>query len=311
MRIIAQLVDTSTGQQIWAERYDRPTYDLWVPLEEVRRKIIVHLGLTLTDTDRWVVDREYTGNPEAFDAFWQGWESYNRFTQEDNTTARQLFERAVALDPMYAPAYMSLGLTYWAEWTWQWSQDRQTLERAFQCAQRAKALDGSLASARMLLAWVSVWKGQHAQAVAEGRQAVALDPKGAQTHAGLAGILNFVGKPEEAIGWGKRAMQLDPQVVNLPTFELSRAYYLLQRHEEAMAACQKLLAHSPRLLAPHLLLAALYSELGWKTQARAEVDAVREISPRFSLEVWRSISPYRDPSVTTRLLNALSKVGLK
>ncbi len=75
------------------------------------------------------MDREYTGNPEAFDALWRGWESYNRFMQEGNAHARQLFERAVALDPMYAPAYMGLGWTYWLEWTWQWNRDPQTLNQ--------------------------------------------------------------------------------------------------------------------------------------------------------------------------------------
>src|SRR5712692_5992660 len=130
MLITVQLTDGATGHLLWAERYDRLQHDVFALQEEVRRKIVVHLGLTLTDTaDRWIVDREYTGNPEAFDALWRGWESYNRFMQEGNAHARQLFERAVALDPMYAPAYMGLGWTYWLEWTWQWNRDPQTLNQ--------------------------------------------------------------------------------------------------------------------------------------------------------------------------------------
>ena len=76
----------------------------------------------------------------------------------------------------YAEAYAFLGWTYFREWIFQWSQDPQTLEQAFALAQRAVALDDSLAQAHVTLGAVYLWKKQHDQAIAEAERAIALDP---------------------------------------------------------------------------------------------------------------------------------------
>ncbi|HEV8711576.1 MAG TPA: tetratricopeptide repeat protein [Candidatus Binatia bacterium] len=97
--------------------------------------------------------------------------------KEANAQARQMFERAIALDPQYAGAYVWLGLTYFNEWLFQWSPDPQNLERAFELAQRARALDDSLPVAHNLLSWIYGWgKKQPEQALAEAERAIALDP---------------------------------------------------------------------------------------------------------------------------------------
>jgi adenylate cyclase len=93
--------------------------------------------------------RKTTDNLEAYDLFLRGLESGNRFTKEANAYARQMFEKAVVLDPQYARAYAGLGLTYFLEWFNQWSRDPQALERAFALAQQAVTLDDSLAIAHV------------------------------------------------------------------------------------------------------------------------------------------------------------------
>jgi adenylate cyclase len=182
MLITVQLADSATGRRLWAERYDRPLHDVFAVQEEVRRKIVVHLGLTLTDTERWVVYKEYTSNPQAYVLLLQGKAAYYCFTRAANARARQFFERALELDSTYALAYTWLGWTYWMEWVCLWNRHPRTLERALALAQRARALDGSLASTHMLLGSAYLWKKQHEQAIAEGWQAVSLDPKGAYTY---------------------------------------------------------------------------------------------------------------------------------
>ena len=72
------------------------------------------------------------------------WSTIIATTKEDNLHARQMYEKAIALDPQYAEAYARLGLTYFIEWDWRWSQDPQTLEQALTMGQRAVALDDSL-----------------------------------------------------------------------------------------------------------------------------------------------------------------------
>jgi hypothetical protein len=84
-------------------------------------------------------------------AYLRGWDYYNRFTQEANAQARQMFECAITLDLQFAAAYAALSETHRLGWNWIWSPDPQTLEQAFAPAQRAVALDDTLPMAQRAL----------------------------------------------------------------------------------------------------------------------------------------------------------------
>src|SRR5262249_38878035 len=112
VRITAQLIDATTGGHLWAERYDRPLQDIFALQDEVVRKIVTTLRLQLTVQEQGILVRKTTDNLEAYDYFLRGLESFNRTTQETNAQARQMFEKALELDPQYAEAYAFLGLTY-------------------------------------------------------------------------------------------------------------------------------------------------------------------------------------------------------
>ena len=138
IRIVTQLIDTTTGGHLWSQRYDRPLQDLFALQDEIVQKIVTTLKLQLTLQEQGYVVRKHTDNLEAYDAFLRGLEYHYRFTKEANAQARQLFEKAIALDPQYAEAYAWLGWTYWLEWVFRWSADPQTLERALALAQQAR-----------------------------------------------------------------------------------------------------------------------------------------------------------------------------
>ncbi|HEV8718414.1 MAG TPA: adenylate/guanylate cyclase domain-containing protein, partial [Candidatus Binatia bacterium] len=104
VRIIAQLIDTTTGGHLWSERYDRPFADIFVLQDDIVQKIVTTLKLQLTLQEQgWVVHKT-TDNLEAYDAFLRAYEYCCRFTQEANAKGRQLYEKAIALDPRYAEA---------------------------------------------------------------------------------------------------------------------------------------------------------------------------------------------------------------
>src|SRR5262249_2049631 len=163
-------IDAATGYHLWSERYDRPLQNILTLQDEIVQKIVTTLKLQLTLQEQGIIIRKHTGNLEAYDAFLRGVEFFWRYTKESNTQARQLYEKAVALDPRYAEAYAGLGGTYWLEWNWGWSADPQTLEQAFALAQQAVALDDSLPAAHSVLGWVYGYKQQYDQALAEGER---------------------------------------------------------------------------------------------------------------------------------------------
>ena len=113
------------------------------------------------------------------------------------------------------------------------------------------------------------------------------------------------------MGLIEHTARLNPQMADFFSLALGLPHYLLRCDEEAITDAQRALVRFPQIPGVHTRLAALYGETGQIAKARAEADAIRQISPHFSLEVWRQTSPYKDPAMTERFLNALSKGGLK
>jgi adenylate cyclase len=220
-------------------------------------------------------------------------------------------KQALIRDPNFQFAHTELALSYVLQWSWQLSQDPQTLEQAFAAAQKAIALNDFLPWAHTALGSVYLWKQQPEQALTEAERAVALDPNFADGYAILADVLSFVGRSEDAIGVAEKAMRVgvpDPHWF-LP--QLSHAYYLSGRYAEAIATLKQFISRSPNMLHAQLVLAIAASESGREEEARAAATEVLRINPKFSLEVWRQRAPYTDPAVVERQLAALHKAGLK
>jgi len=312
VRITAQLIEATTGYHLWADRYDRDLQDIFALQDEVTQKIVSVLEVKLTGGERERLGRPPTHDLKAYDCFLRGEVSLWHFTKESYAQARQMFERALELDPQYATAYAALGWTYLVEWALQWSQDSQTLERAFALAQQAIALDEAMSQAHVISGVVYLWQKQHAQAIAEGERAIALAPNSAEGYAWLANILNFAGQPEEARGLAENAMRLNPRYAGpWHLFEIGHASYLLGRYEEASIALKRALTRDPEFWPGHFHLAVNYSECGQEAAAEAEAAEVLRLSPKFSLEAMRQALPYKDQDVLERAIAALRKVGLK
>ncbi|MBI3801580.1 MAG: adenylate/guanylate cyclase domain-containing protein [Deltaproteobacteria bacterium] len=316
VRITAQLVDATKDQHLWSERYDRPLTEIFALQDEIRQKIVLALKVKLTKEEQERFQRAPTNNLEAYDYWLRGLESVLRgideVKKELNEQARQMFERAIELDPQYAGAYAGLGATYYQDFFFQWNKDRaQSLERSFELAQRAVALDDSLSIPHRLLSHVYLWRRQHEQAIPEAERAIALDPNAAENYLELGTILGFAGRPEEAIKLMEQAMRLNPQYPSLYLWNLGVQYRIAERYEEALAPLKKSLTLNPNLFLSHANLAICYAELGRLEEARAEAAEFQRLAPNFSLEVFKQSLPYKDPADLERMFAALRKAGLK
>ncbi len=184
------------------------------------------------------------------------------------------------------------------------------MERAFEAAKKAVALDDSLPLAHTYLAWVYVFRKQYEEAIAEGQRAISLDPNFAEGYARLGQILTFAGRPEEGIDLVRKAMRIDPHYPPTYLWYLGHAYYTMGKYEEAMAALKRCITRNPDFLPPHLFLAVIFSGLGRKEEAQAQVAKVLRISPRTSMEGQRERWPFKDQAVLERYLDGLRKAGL-
>jgi len=220
------------------------------------QKIVTTLKLQLTLEQQGLVSRKHTNNLEAYDYYLRGLIAFN-FTKEGNAQARQLWEKAVTLDPEYAEAYAQLGRTYYWEWIYHWSTDPQTPKRAFELVGKALALDDTLPTAHSRLGKLYALQQQYDQAIAEAERAIALEPNNADSHYIHANVLNHAGRPEEALGPLAQAMRLNPH--HPPNLvELGKVYCSIGRYAEAIATLKEANKRSPSYGDVHGLLALSY-----------------------------------------------------
>jgi adenylate cyclase len=274
VRITARLADATTGEELWAERYDRPLRDVFALQDEIVRRIVATLNLQLALSEQGFLIPRSTENLEAYDDLLRGMEDFVSLTKNGNVKARQMFEKAIALDPKYALAYADLGWNYWFGWGFGFNPDPNGLQRALELEQQAVALDDSLAIAHSALARIYLSMGPYDQAVSEAQRGIALDPNSADGYFWLADILNSQVKPAEALEAVETAMRLNPLNRDTYLYEQGLAYSLLGRRKEAIPALKRDLVRYPDQFGAHSFLGSDYSFLGDEEGARAEAVAV-------------------------------------
>ncbi len=312
VRISAQLVDATTGADLWAERYDRPMKDIFSLQDEIVRRIVTTLNLQLTLWEKHgVLVRKRTDNLEAYDDLLRGVEYGFSSTKQGNEKARQMYEKAISLDPKYAGAYAQLAWTYYFDWILQWSPDPRALDRVFNLAQQAVALDDSRPAGYILLNRVSLYKRQYEQALSQIQRAIELDPNNAFAYFWLGNTLALSGRPAETIGVAEKAMRLDPRNRDSYLFLIGLAYTEMGRYADALPAFTKHVARYPNNAPAHGLLIVDYTELGREEEARAEAAEVIRISPQNSMEVFEKRAPFKDQVFRDRVVSDMRKAGLK
>ena len=322
VRINVQLVDASTGNQVWTQRYDRQLHDIFALQDEIVQSLVATLHLQLTVLQRGWFLPQRTKNLEAYDYFLRGFESLLSPTPDGLAKGRKMFEKSVELDPGYADAYGALAVSYFLGSIWQFDTDPGVLDRAAESVDKAIALDDSEADAYSVRGWIEGIKGQHDRAVADGKRAVSLDPNSAYGWLALADINDAecvfpagimppdwgASKPEEVLAYAQKAIRLDPRHPEKYSMPEGVAYNGMGRYAEAVEALKRSEQNNPWV---HVNLVYAYSELGREQDARAEAAEVLHISPGFSLEEVERMPGNWHGTLGQRYLSDLRKSGLK
>ena len=122
MRINTQLIDATTGDHLWAKRYDGRLDNIFALQDKITQKIVAALAVKLSAGEQEKVSLKETDNIEAYDAFLKGWELYRRWTPEDFRKSLPYFEKAIELDPQYGRAYAAIASVYTEGYqrAWDW-----------------------------------------------------------------------------------------------------------------------------------------------------------------------------------------------
>jgi len=209
-------------------------------------------------------------------------------------------------------AYVLMGMVNQMEfWLGLGKSPRESIEQGIEMAQKALAMDDSDPQAHALLGHFYALKREYDKAIAEGERSVALDPGGALVHLAYGMSLNYGGRSEEAIPVLQKAIRLNPLGETGHFLHLGIAYRVTGRFKESVSELKKALRRSPDNLFAHLNLAATYSLMGQEEEARTEAAEVLRINPKFLLDSYAKILPFKDQSVIDNYINALRKAGLK
>ena len=311
LRINAQLVDATTGGQIWAERYDRNLQDIFGLQDEVVRRIVSALRVRLTASEKHALGREHTKSVKAYDLYLRGRREFARRTREGYSNARSLFQKAIELDPSFARGYAYLAYAdaraFRAAWT---SEPEQLLHQARKMLHKAITLDDSLPLVYFVTGLVELFGREHEKSVVALEKALALDSNYADAYALLAFSLTFSGRPGVALGSMNKAMRLSPHHPLEYLSVLGITYFGLGRYEMSVNEFKKALARNPTGQYERMWLAATYAKLGRIEDAEWEAQELLGLDPQFSLNRISKVLPFKDPAQLELLLAGLRKAGL-
>jgi tetratricopeptide (TPR) repeat protein len=167
VRVTAQLIDASSGHQIWADRYDRSRGDFLGLQDEITREVVSALQVQLTDGEQARVWARGTRDLKAWENIVRATEKYHSHHRDEIPKARDLALEATRIDPEFAAAWAVLGWTYWVEARWDWSERRdESLGTAYELAHRSLRMDSHLPDGLTLLAVTELHLGRHDEALA-------------------------------------------------------------------------------------------------------------------------------------------------
>lgn len=241
VRVNAQLIDTTTGGHLWAERHDGSAKDMFAVQDKFVQIIVQALALNLSKDEREEIGRGQTKSIAAREAFQRGWELYLRFTPAENARAASELKSAIALDPSYGRAYAALALVYFRGCAWEWNESlgmsaARAAETADLYLREAKSRPSSLAN--VAAAHLNLYAGRHDEAFTEAARALALDPNDPEAHLVMAWAMITTGKPQAGLEFIEAAMRLNPNYPSHYALAQGMALFAKGDLDEAARICK-------------------------------------------------------------------------
>ena len=235
-RITAQLIDATTGNHIWAERYDRDLEDIFAVQDEITETITATIEPELGAFESKRVINKPTENLGAWDCYHLGLSHLYKFSKDSNREAQQLFLRAIELDANFNAAHARLAYAIIVSAVYFDTEPTpELLDDALHAAQRAAKLDDMDALSHFALGRAHLARSEYDLAISEMEISIELNPSLAQAHCGLGDALAYAGRLEESLSQFEEAVRLSPRDPYRWGFLMygSIAQLFLERHEAA------------------------------------------------------------------------------
>jgi adenylate cyclase len=283
VRVNAQLIDGSNGGHLWADRYDRDLTDIFAIQDEITQSIVEQLKIRLLPKEKKAITQPPTNNVEAYNHYLKGRQLFHAFTKSYLTLAKEMFAKAVEIDPNYARAYA--GLASATARLWGMYNVPTSAEDLLAVTDKALALDPTLPEAYAARGEALANSGRRVEAAEAFERALALEANNYDANLAYARFCVTEGKFEKAIELFTRALELQPDDCQAPLL-LQTVYCSLGRIDESkkyallgLKRAEEQLKLHPENSRPAQLGAVALAGLGEKDKALKWLERVRLIDP--------------------------------
>ena len=311
IRVNAQLVNAKTGFNTWAQRYDRNLTEVFAVQDEVTNSIVNALAVKMNSQERSRLAKRETDSLKAYDFFQEGQRRFQQRTPESYAEARELYQKAIGIDPNYGRAYGALALTLMYEYQMGWGTVAvETLDRALVLAKQAVSLDDTTPQTYFSLGLVYLTRKEYENAEKATIQAVKIAPNYADGYILLALIKRYLGQPEVAIEINAKGMRLNPYYSMDYLYILGSSYYMIGDYDTAVTVLEKARDRNQNHMYAKLFLSASYIRTGNIEEAEWIIAEILTLNPTASISVLDKIIPIAKDEYKNVFLEDLRKAGL-
>ena len=292
VRISVQLVDASNGYQLWSERFDREIEDIFAIQDEIARSVLESLGLALTEREEFRFLKPSTTNIEAYEAYLRGRKLYHKWTRQSVEFARQMFERAVKIDPEFAAAWAGLANVHVD--LFRWGRNPRDLEEAQRASERALKLDPNSAEAHVSVGQALAIKRRYAEAAIAFDRAIEEDPTLFEAYYLYGRVLFESGDVEKSTKLFEKAQRVRPddyqsRCLNAVALtELGRQDEARRAHELAVESIEKHLELNPDEARAYSMGGSALIRLGETERSKQWTEQAMTLAPKDPLILYNA-----------------------
>ena len=310
VRITAQLIDASTGNHIWADRYDGDLNDVFALQDKITNSVVAAIEPRLLEAESVRSHSRTPDDMRAWDLLMQATSFFWRLNKTDGEAAISILRRAVKLHPEYAPAHSMLAFAMLLLGYLGYIEPQ--VKDATALAARAAELDRNDPWAYVALGFVSFIERRTEESFAHFQRALDLNPNFAAAHGYLGWTLSFDGQSDKSIAHSQTAIRMSPHDPQQVIFYggMAAAHYLAGRYDEAINSALSVLRYRPTFNGARRLLISALAQAGRLDEARVELDRLKSFQPDISIAWIEKNVPYT-PASMAKYLEGWHKVGLR
>ena len=311
VRISAQLNDVSTGNQLWAERYDRALVDVFAVQDEITESIVAAIEPQLYAAENFHAQRKPPESLDAWSLVMRALSHFWRMTAGDNAAAQVLLEQAVALDPNYAQALAVLAVSHNFGIHLGWEDRSISVPAAERAALAAIRADSDDPWAHLAMAGIYRYGGRLEDALAECEAALYINPNFSLAQGSYGLVLTYVGRWQDGSNAARRALRLSPRDPFSAIFHGVAAYaeFVGCNYDEAVRLAREGIRQRRDFSAAYRVLTAAAVMAGDRELAQASLVELRRAQPNISLTWIAEHLPMRSGQ-RELFLEAMRRAGL-